>query len=634
MHSSRPAFLILGAVALQAACSADIGSPEGPGATGTGASPGVISGTGAVPGAGALPNTGAVPNTGALPGTGAVPNTGAVPGTGATLSGTGATAAGTGATPGLGGTPGTGGTGAGGAVGGTGGSDPSECVPGVPVTSQIPRLKNREYDNIVRDLLGVTGLAALGGDAPSALLNTDSTGPMNNYMFDAYMSAADLIATEVMTGPNRTRFIDCDPAVPGCMTDTITAFGRKAFRRPLTTEEVDRFLALGQTDPPGTPEEVAETTLLAFLVSPSFLQVNELTEEMEGGAYKLSSHEVATRLSLMIWGSIPDEALNQAADAGALATKEQILAQAERMFAIREKAGPQVSEFHRRYLALNDEAGHWFKVRPDPALFPLYSPAADDAMVAELDLFFEEVAYMGGSFGDLFLSNVTYVNQDTAPLYGLDPTAYGPEMVRVELDPVQRPGFLTRLGFLSSHAHADSTSPILRGAFIIKNIIGTDQELIPDPDALNTPPPEGVFDTERDYVTELTNKPACKGCHHVYINPPGFVLETFDAAGGLQTTDPRGGAINATADVIFGSEVKTISTPLQLMQEIATGDFTRRSYAEKIVAAATGRAPNANDACLVDELSLSLTSDGYTILDLLADVTQADSFRLRQRAAN
>ncbi len=639
MNSPRDAISFLGAVALLVACSpADKESTElDPGAVGTGGASGGsgYSGTGAIPGIG-----GSGPGSG-----GSNIASGASFGAGASASGVGGSAVGSGGSaigsggmgPAIGGeSSGVGGTSSAGsgATDGSGGSSPSVCVPGVPVTSQIPRLKNREYDNIVRDLLGVTTVGGAGGEPPSSLLNTDSTGPMNSYMFQGYMSAAEAIASQVMAGQNRSRFINCDPAIPSCLTDTIEAFGRKAFRRPLTSDEVARFEALSETDPPGTAEEIAETTLMAFLVSPSFLQVNELNEEKDGEYFRLTNYEVATRLALMIWGSVPDETLNRAADAGELTTREQVLAQAERMFAMREKAGPQIAEFHRYYLALNDDAGHWFKVRPSPEAYPLYSPDADPAMEAELDLFFEDVAYSGGSFADLFLSNVGFVNQDTAALYGLDPDDYGTQMERVELDEQQRPGFLTRLAFLSSHTHAESTSPILRGAFIAKNIIGTDQELIPDPNALTTPPPDGTFATERAYVTELTNGTACKGCHHVFVNPPGFVLESFDAAGAWQTTDPRGGPIDATADVVFGSETKSISSPLKLMQEIATRDFTRRSYAQKIVAAATGRFPNANDACLVDELSLALTTDGYAILDLLADITQADSFRLRQRAAN
>ncbi len=550
-------------------------------------------------------------------------------GTGAAPNGTGASS-GNGASSGDGASSGVGGS-SGGAEGGTG-AGPGTCEPGVPTTSQIPRLKNSEYDNVVRDLLGVTGLESEGGEPPSSLLNTDSTGAMNSYMWDAYLNAAEAIAAQVMAGENRSNFISCDPAETGCLTETIETFGRKAFRRPLTDEEVARFENLGNTDPPGTPEEVAETTLIAFLVSPSFLQVNELNEEMEGSYYKLSNHEVATRLSLMIWGSIPDDTLNAAADAGELQTKEQILAQAERMIAERDKAGERLAEFHMHYVGVDGGNSRWFQTIQDSEKFPLYSEEALPAMKAELQAFFEDVAYTG-TFEDLFLSNVGYVNEDTAALYGLDPANFGPEVERVELDAERRPGFLTRLAFLSSYSHSGNTSPILRGAFLTKNIIGSDQELIPDEDALKATV-EGEYETERAYVTALTDKPACKGCHHVYINPPGFVLENYDAVGSWQTTDPRGGEIDATAEVRFADGAKEITSARQMMEEIAGGDFARRNYVQGMVAAATGRFPNANDACLVDELDLKLTEDGYSILDLVADITQADSFRLRNRAAN
>jgi hypothetical protein len=157
----------------------------------------------------------------------------------------------------------------------------------------VARLKNSQYDNIVRDVLGVTVLTATG-EAPSGLLNTDSTGPMNLYMWDAYQAAAAAVASEVMGGDLRANFIACDPATDGCLRATIVDFGRKAFRRPLTDAEIERFMALGTTTPPGTPEEVALTTLTAFLVSPSFLQVNEMTATPEGSYFTLSSHEVAT----------------------------------------------------------------------------------------------------------------------------------------------------------------------------------------------------------------------------------------------------------------------------------------------------------------------------------------------------
>jgi hypothetical protein len=547
----------------------------------------------------------------------------------------GTTSAGAGGTPSAGGSP-TGGT-AGSPAGGSAGSPPgsTSCVPGIPATSQIPRLLRRQYDAVVRDLLGVTTLA--DGKPPSAGLYADFDGPTNVDSWRLYQEVAAKIAAEVLAGANRSNFIACDPAAAGCLTETIKTFGRKAFRRPLLEAEVARFERLGDTTPKGTPEEIAETTLTGFLISPSFLQHTELATEAEAGAIKLSPHEVAARLSFTLWASVPDDILNAAADKGELATKEQILAQALRMVAVRDKTAPLVAAYHRAYLEMDNQDSHWWKSSHDTAKFPHYSDAAVPGLQAELDRFFEEVAFGGGSFKDLFLSNVGYVNKDTAAIYGLDPAAYDTALTQVDLDPEQRPGFLTRAGFLSSFSHFDATSPILRGAFITVNILGVNPGE-PDPAFFLTPPPEGPHYTERAYVEALTSQPACRGCHVPFINPPGFVLENYDSIGKWQTVDPRSngdttlGAINATAEVTFSMDnVKAISTPRELMEEIAKTPLARRIYVEKAVAFARGRLPNPNDACTVELIDMKLSQDGYSMLDLLADLTQADSFRLRVR---
>lgn len=212
----------------------------------------------------------------------------------------------------------------GGQPGSSSAGPPGQCAPGVPTTSQIPRLLNRQYDAVVRDLLGITGV---GSDRkpPSQLLVADSDGPLTPDSWRIYQDVGNQIAHTVMTGPSKGKFIACDPAANGCLEQTIRTFGRKAFRRPLTEAEVARFLKLGQTMPAGTPDEVAETTLYAFLVSPSFLMLPELSAAPESmpSTFKLSSHELATRLSFLLWGSLPDDALDAAADADQLQTKEQ-----------------------------------------------------------------------------------------------------------------------------------------------------------------------------------------------------------------------------------------------------------------------------------------------------------------------
>src|SRR4029078_8154356 len=175
--------------------------------------------------------------------------------------------------------------------------------------------------------------------------------------------------------------------------------------------------------------------------------------------FQLSSHEVASRLSFLLWGSVGDDVLNNAADNNQLQTREQILAQAQRMIALRDRTAPQVSGLHRAWLPMNSGNAHWWSNDHDVAKSPLSTPAAKTTFAAELDNVFAEVAFTNGSFKDLLLSNVGFVNRDNAGIYGLSNA--GTALTNVSLDPMQRPGVLTRAGFLSSYAHYDSTAPML-----------------------------------------------------------------------------------------------------------------------------------------------------------------------------
>jgi hypothetical protein len=147
---------------------------------------------------------------------------------------------------------------------------------------------------------------------------------------------------------------------------------------------------------------------------------------------------------------------------------------------------------------------------------------------------------------------------------------------------------------------------------------------------LKTPIPDGVYTTRRQQIQALTGNQPCKSCHAQFINPPGFVLERYDAIGSWQDTDQLTGPIDGTADVYVGpGELKTISSPLDMMKELAALTSVQRHYAERFVAFATNRAPNPNDACIVDKLTVSLAQANYPVLNLMADYTEADSFRLR-----
>jgi len=513
-------------------------------------------------------------------------------------------------------------------------------MPGIPVTTQIPKLLNRQYASVVRDLLGVTQVD--NGPVADALIG-DFTGPMTAPAWAIYQDIGAKIAAQVMADPvKKAMYMSCDPAAADCLKTTVSSFGRKAFRRPLTDDEVASFMTLNSATPAGTPAQVAEAILNAFLVSPSFLLIPELNTEVEAnaptpGAIKLSQQEVATRLSFLLWGSVPDDALNAAADANQLSSSAQILTQATRMIQDRGKTGGFISAFHNDWAQVNNGSAHWYKGQHDTGKYPLYTDAGRTANQAEMGAFFEEVAYSNGSFKDLLLSNVAFVNKDNAAVYGLDPSAYGTDLKKVTLDSATnpRPGFLTRAGFLGSYADYDSTSPILRGSFMAIWMLSIN---VPAPNPENTKKTvSGTFPTQRAYVTALTEADGtdCKGCHSVF-NGLGYVLENYDGIGKWQTTDPRGGAITSditTATVNLGTGAKTISSPVQLMTEIAANANAKKLYAQAWVAFATGRQPNANDQCTVDSLSTKLTADGYSILSLLGDLTQADSFRLRVRGS-
>jgi Protein of unknown function (DUF1592)/Protein of unknown function (DUF1588)/Protein of unknown function (DUF1595)/Protein of unknown function (DUF1585) len=484
----------------------------------------------------------------------------------------------------------------------------------------------------VRDLLGVT---ALDGAPVSAALVGDFTGPMTAPAWQQYQDAGAKLAAQVMASANKAKFISCDPAAAGCLKTTIESFGRKAFRRALSAEEVASFMKLTATTPAGTPEQQAEAILNAFLVSPSFLLVPELNVETEGTYLKLSQQEVAARLSFLLWGSIPDDALNAAADGNLLQSKEQILEQAQRMIQVREKTGPLVAAFHSEWSQMNNGSGHWWKIDHDTAKYPGYVATAKASYQREMNAFWEEVAYSGGSFKDLLLSNVAFVNKDNAPIYGLDPAAYTADLTKVTLDPAKgaRPGFLTRAGFLSSYSNYDATSPILRGAFIAVSLLSVNPGA-PIPGAKDAKA-EGTFATQRAYTEALTETAQpCMGCHKVF-NPIGYVLENYDGIGKWQTTDLRGGAIDAavtTATIDFGDGApKQITSPEQLMTQIAQMPKAQELYSKAWVAYAFGRNANAWDKCVVDQLTTKLSTAGYTILNLMSDLTQADSFRVRVR---
>jgi hypothetical protein len=328
---------------------------------------------------------------------------------------------------------------------------------------------------------------------------------------------------------------------------------------------------------------------------------------------------------------MPDDALFTAAASNKLATSADILTQAQRMLKD-PKARAKVADFHQHY-ALMGDATRWSEASHDPTLFPAFKTTMVPMLSDETNRFFDYITFdLGGTFQDLITKPVAFVNKDLAPIYGLSAASYGTDLTMANLDSTKRAGLLTHAGFLASYSSYNRTSPILRGAFIEKQVLCR-QIGSPPADAINTPvPTDATLVTNRQRVTQQTSAAACAGCHSAVVNPPGFALEAFDSIGVSQTTERDTGAtIDSTADVAIGSTVAHVTGPVDLMAQIAASPEGQSCYAQRWVTYAYERDLTNQDLCTVQDLAGKMTQGGYTIQSLITDLTQSQSFRYRAK---
>lgn len=503
----------------------------------------------------------------------------------------------------------------------------STCTPGiVPPTTQLPLLTNAQYDNTLRDLVGVTATI------PSTVLAPDGDS-VDQRKWEGYQTAAATLATEIMAdSAARAKAITCSPTGTGedCAAQLIADFGGRAFRRPLTAEESAGYMALFTNKDTltenGTFDEAAQLIIEAILVSPEFLARPEVNTATEGDYFVLSGNEVASRLSYMLWGTMPDTTLLDAAAAGELSTKEGILGQATRMLQD-PRARSQVAAFHRSYAHMG-VGTRWAEYQRSADLYPAFHEAQIPAASAETERLFDYLVFdQGATFQDLMTTQTGFVNADLAPLYGLNAADYGDEFQAVELD-ANRQGIFTRAGFLAAYAYYDRPSSILRGAFLQKEVLCTPIGA-PPPDANGTPlPTDPELTTDRQRVDAQTSPAVCATCHRTTINPTGFALASFDAVGQYQPNE-NGVAIDTNAEVEMDGRTVSVTGPADLMTAIAASPQAQLCYAERWVEYAYQRPANTADACVAEAMAANIVQGDYTVQDLIADLTQSDSFRLR-----
>ena len=517
-------------------------------------------------------------------------------------------------------------------------NNPGPTQPAAEVPAPAPRifrLTHSQWERSVRALL------QLDADAPSYVENLRIDPNQAGFIFDnnsgalavdsslwtGYQRAASRLAEDVTTSANAlARLVpDSTDADDVRARRFIESFGLRAHRRPLTTAEVDEYFAVYTAGrdlfPEQTPFEAGiRLTLDAFLQSPRFVYRIESSRTAADGVVPLDGFEIAARMSFFLWNSMPDDSLLSAAQAGELTTSAQLQAQAERMLAD-PRAEDVVARYHDALLVVD----RYNSIAPSPAFFPDAPDNLATLMDIENDLFIRAMYREGRSWSDVLTTNRTYVNADTATLYGLTGN-FGPEFEAVDLDPEQRRGIFTQLGFLAANATSVNPDPIHRGVFLSERI-ACNSIAAPPNDIPPLPPAAGR--TNRETVEAHTEVPGtnCAVCHTTLINPFGFPFEGFDALGQVRTED-NGQPIDSTSTVYIQGDTFGVADALALADTLANSKAVHDCYAKHWVEYALGRPLVKADDGLVYALQ-DLSANGGSIRSLLARIVQSPAFLAR-----
>lgn len=494
--------------------------------------------------------------------------------------------------------------------------------------TELRRLTSDQYDNTVRDLLGIEDSLTeeFAPDERVASFKSNIVAP-DELQVKAYRDAAEL-AAEIAT-TKLDQMVTCDPTAVGVETCTrtfVTDFGLRAYRRPLEPNEIDTLtgLALEAED----FESGIRLAISAMLQSPFFIYHVEFGVDEGGpaGMLPLTDYELASRLSYFLWNTMPDDALFAAANAGELSTTEGIRTQVERMLQD-VRAEETIESFHLQWLGV-DDLEHLEK---DPSQYPDYTPALARAMKDDFSAFARYVfRERDGSFDALMTESVTLTNDpELLAFFGVQAPEGHVEGDPISLNKNERRGLITHPAFLAAHSHRDQSSPILRGVTIRTDVLCYDFGPVPA-DIDNSPPEVEPDSTTRERFAIHTADPTCAGCH-AFIDPIGFGLEQFDAIGQFREFE-NGIAIDASGEL---TGTRDVNGPFEGGAELASllgqseqvGDCATRQWFRY----ALGRLEDREaDACTTEQLSLAFDASGRDLRTLLTSIALSNAFRYRR----
>ena len=495
----------------------------------------------------------------------------------------------------------------------------------------IRRLNKAEYNNTVRDLLGIDFTPADDFPADDVGYGFDNIGDvlsMPPILLEKYLAAAEKIVDKAFADAEARKRL-FNPTVPEKYKSepkgrqVLRAFAERAWRREVTADELRRLESLVDLAQRSGDDRQAGVKLAmqAVLVSPHFLFRIEADPgpDDKDGVRTLNEWELATRLSYFLWSSMPDDELFDQARAGAL--RHNLDEQVARMLKD-PKSKALVENF----------AGQWLQTRnlktfaPDPKLFPTFNEKLRRAMMKETDLYFETILREDRSVLEFIDSDYTFVNETLAKHYGI-PNVKGEEFRKVKLPDDRRGGVLTQASVLSVTSNPTRTSPVKRGKWILDNILGT-----PPP-----PPPPGVEELKEGEQQELKGSlrqrmeqhranPSCATCHQ-RMDPLGFGFENFDAIGGWRTKDGKH-EIDPTGELPTGQKF-TSPAQLRAILKERQDDFAK-CLADKMLTYALGRGTERYDRCAIEEIARGLKKNDYRFSALVIEIVNSDPFQKRR----
>jgi hypothetical protein len=520
-----------------------------------------------------------------------------------------------------------------GAPGACEGSALKACDPGAPDTSakrQLRLLTRFEYDNTLRDLLYVD--AKWGQSFPAEEMvngfdnNADAraVGPL---LSDKLLTASEEAATAAI--PNLSRHVSC-AAGDACAREFIQKFGERAFRRPLLDAERTRYQTLytSVASVDGYTEGI-KTVIAAMLQSPHFLYRAELGQHLGDGRYVLTDHEVATELSYLFWGSMPDDALFAKARAGALRTPEQIEQEARRMLAS-PRSRPMLDHFVSQWLEL-ELLG---QAQKDTSAFSDFTPAIRTAMKAETLEFFDHVVRGGsGQLPELFSSDYTFLNDTLAAFYRVPAGTVGSSTLtptglrQWNLEGTGRRGILTHGSILASQATPQTSSPVRRGKLVRERLLC--QPLPPPPPGLEVQlPPVDPQAPNRVRFQEHSSNAVCSSCHKL-MDPIGFGFEQFDSVGRFQPTMTNGQPVDASGEVLSSPATDGAFNGVdELQRKLAGSPDVQSCFSLQWLRFAYGIS-GEDASCVAQQVTTRFQQDGLSIPRLLVSLTQLPRFTSR-----